>query len=200
MAASTSTPSISPLDQFILGALIAIGIGIFALFDSVLNTTVFAAIVTGYGTVAIVYGVFLMENSTAISSYWKWVAIIAVSVIAYALTLVANNWVNVKSTLDPVIIAGLVMSVANFALNDLQGYVKNLPDNVVSEITFILGAIVVAAAAVQNAPAGSIINVTTLLTVVVPVILVYVFQRIPWPTAAVKTTTPTAPVTVTPAA
>lgn len=179
--------NLTPVNQFILGAFIAVSIGVFAFLDAYFNTQFFWAVVAGYGIVATAYGIYLMENSTAISSYWKYVAIIVVTTIAFALTSLANQWMAIRTTTDPVLIAGFVLVVANFALNDLSNYVNFLPENVVSEITFILGGIVVVAESVQNAPAGSIVNITTLLTIAVPVIMVYLFQRIPWPPA---TTTP----------
>jgi len=200
MTTSTQTSStITPADQFIIGALLVIGISIFAFLDSLLNTSEFAAIVTGYGVVAVAYGVYLMENSTAIHTFWKYLVIIVVTATGYGLTLLANNWLQittVSTMAKPVLIAALVITLANFVLNDVQTYVTSLPDNVITDATWIIGAVIVVAQAVENAPAGSIINISTLLAVAVPVLMVYIFQKIPWPTppsssvpagAAVKT-------------
>jgi hypothetical protein len=181
MANSTS---ITPVEQTILGAFIAVSVAVFAFLDAYFNSTLFYAVVVGYAVVSVAYGVYLIQNSTAIGSYWKYLAIIIVTTVAFGLTQLADQWMALSSTINPVLIAGFVIVVTNFALNDAQQYYQYLPDSVINEITYILGAIMVIAEAVKNAPAGSIVNVTTLLTVAVPVLMVYLFQTIPWPAPA----------------
>jgi hypothetical protein len=175
---------ITPVDQFIIGGVIAVGFGILALFSQIFTISWLWAVIVGYAASGIAYGIYLMENSTAIHSWWKYLTIFIVSAIAYVLTQVAQNFVSLNvHPINAAIIAAFVVTLANFILNDLQtNYAKFLPDNVVSEITAVIGAIVVAAEAVQQAPAGSIINISTLLATIVPVLMAYVFQRIPWPT------------------
>jgi hypothetical protein len=186
--AATTTPSLTPLAQLVLGALLVVGIGVFALLAKLFNFEFAWAAIAGYAVTGVAYGVFLLESSTTIKTYWKYVAIIVLVTVGYGLTLIANSYVSgLTSFTDPVLIAGIVITVANFALNDAQQYYPFLPDDVINDITYILGGIIVAAEAVQSAPAGSIISVSTLLTVIVPVLLVYLFQRLPSP----PTTTPT---------
>jgi hypothetical protein len=186
---------VTPADQFIIGAFIAVGIGIFALLVQVLNLTEFTAIVTGYAAAGIAYGVYLLESSNAIHSWWKYVAIFIITVVAYALTQLAQMYhliTGASSTVQPAIIAAFVMSVADFGLNDLQTYKQFIPDNVVNTITAVIGGIIVTAEAVKNAAPGTIINISTLLAVVVPVLMVYIFQLVPWPPLTTTTTGKTA--------
>lgn len=191
--------TITAADQFILGAFIAVGIGIFALLDQIYNSGVLWAIVAGYAASGIAYGVYLMEYSTAIHSWWKYIAIIVVTIVAYASTKFATLLGTPGADiLNPVLIAAFVVTIANFALNDLQTYKQFLPDNVITEITIIIGGIVVVAQSVQNAPQGSIINVTTFVTTALPVLLVYIFQKIPWPSSLPAPPAAPAPTTSTP--
>jgi hypothetical protein len=183
---------ITAVEQFVFGAFIVVGIGVLAYLDKVLDNGYIWAAIGVYAATGVAYGVYLMENSTAIHSYWKYLAIIVASVVGYALTLWANNYITgLTQVTDPVLIAGFVVVVANFALNDLQNYISSLPDNVVTDATLLIGLITVAAQAVSTAKPGSIVNVQELLLTAIPAVMVYLFQKIPWtppaPTTASKT-------------
>lgn len=163
-----------------------VGVGILALLSQILNSTMIWALVVGYGTTVTAYGIYLIENNSGISNTYKYLAVIIATVIAYGLTQAAQNWFSLNTkVIDPVIIAGLVVTVANFGLNELQQYQQFLTDAVINDATIILGAIIVAASAVQNAPHGAVVSVSTLLTVIVPVLIVYIFQKIPWPSGII---------------
>jgi len=174
---------LTPAGQLIIGAILVIGIGILAFLDTILNTQLFVAIVVTYGVSTTAYGVYLMENSTAIHSFWKYIVIIAASAIGYGLTVLAGQWLSISTATEfakPALIAAFVIVLANFILNDAQTYAAWLPDNVVTDITYFVGAIVVAAQSIEALPQGTVVTVSVLLATVVPVVLTYLFQSLPW--------------------
>lgn len=198
MAESSSqgpSVNITPGLQFLIGAVLAVSVGVLMFLDKILGTQTFAAIAFGYGASATAFGIALMEQSSAIHTYWKYITIILIGTVAYGLVQYAG-----LTEISPVAIATFVIALASFAANDLQKYAPQIPPNIVNDFTILVGIVVVAATSVANAPAGSIINFQTLLEVAVPAVLIYIFQKLPEPTPPSSTSTPPAGTTAAPVA
>lgn len=171
MAANT-TQNLSPLAALALGLFLTIGVGLFAFLDKIFGTALFEALLVGYGISGAALGVYLLEQSTAISGYFKYIVVIITATIGYGFGQYAHLQI-----VDYVAVATLIIALSSFVLDELQKYAPQLPAAVVNDGTLIIGGVVVIATAVKNAPAGSVISVSALLAVVVPALFIYIIQK-----------------------
>jgi hypothetical protein len=166
---TTTVPSLSPTVSLILGAILAITIGLFAFLSHNFNIAVFGAFITAYGVTGSALAIYLIESST--TKYLKYVVLIIASGIAYGLSI----WLN-ADLISITAMAAFIVTLGTFVLDELQQYAPNLPTQVVNDGTLIIAGVVSIATAVSTAAPGTIINVQTLLPVVVASLFAYLIQ------------------------
>jgi hypothetical protein len=160
--------------QYIIGAILVVAVGAFLLYDRILNTDTFAALVGTYGVTSIAAGLHLMETTSGISKFWKYVGIIVVSSAEFGLAYFAS--LNVLSIVS---VAAGIIAIATFFVHDLQHYAPELPSSFVNNSALIAGGVIAVAQAVESQSPTSL---QAVFIIILTAALMYIYsQFIPEP-------------------
>ena len=155
--------------QYVVGAILVVAVGVFLLYDKILNTDTFAALVGTYGIVSIAAGLHLMETTSGINKFWKYVGIIAVSSAEFGLAYFASLQV-----LSIVSVAAGIIAITTFFVHDLQHYAPDLPSSFVNDSALIAGGVIAVAQAVQSQSPSSL---QAVFIVILTAALVYIYSQ-----------------------
>jgi len=160
--------------QYAIGAILVVAVGAFLLYDRILNTDTFAALVGTYGVASIAAGLHLMETTSGINKFWKYVGIIVVSSAEFGLAYFAS--LNVLSIVS---VAAGIIAIATFFVHDLQHYAPELPSSFVNNSALIAGGVIAVAQAVESQSPTSL---QAVFIIILTAALMYIYtQFIPEP-------------------
>jgi len=146
--------------HFILGGILVLSVGLFLLYDKLLNTDSLSSIVAAYGVTSIAMGIHLMEQSNAISGYWKYISIIIITSVGFAIGQYA-----LLPVLSVVSIAGLIIVVATYVLHDIQQYAPEIPSSVVKDGSLIIGLIIAVSQVIQQQNPQTVQEIVSIIIV-----------------------------------
>jgi len=156
--------------QFAVGAVLVLGVSVFLLYDRLMNTDTFAAVVSAYGVTSIAMGVHMMEDSSAIHKFWKYLSIIIVSGAGFGIGTFAS-----LPDLTVVSVASGIISLFTFVIHDIKHYAPQLPASFVQNSSLFVGGIIAVAQAIQaNNPSSW----QEIVSIIIATALAYYYQEV----------------------
>lgn len=156
--------------QFTIGAILVLAVGLFLLYDRLMNTDSFASLIAAYGVTSVAMGVHLMEESSALHKFWKYLAIIIISGVGFGIGTFAT-----LPDLTVVSVAAGIIVVASFVIHDIKHYAPELPQSFVQNSSLVVGGVIAVAQAIQ---ANNPNSWQEIVAIVLATALAYYYQEV----------------------